>query len=237
MIKHGKNIIRNYMTMNFEFGGIRIQDGFMTAVDWELSVNLIVAQRAKSREDVEYRAGVMYQKLWFWLDANLQGIVLVNVESEDDLYIANLSSNITLYCPGNPSDDLVIKLLHSKLTALAGKDIGIGEMRLKASDTSICYTYDCPEGDYELPLTTSEYYTEGTCRDVDPWWTRNDGFCFEFVKPEDSEETDEEIFAGIVDPMIEFERAVSVMENTQIGMVREPARIVQVEKWKPKKVE
>jgi hypothetical protein len=238
MIKRGKSIIRNYMTLSYEFTGIRVQDGYLMPVDWEISVNLIVsAKSTKSKEDIENRASIMYQKLNFWLDTNLPSVVMVDVSSEDDLYIANLSSNIMLYCPGTPTDDLVIRLIHSKLSVLSGKDIEIGEIRLKASDTSIQYTFDCIEGDYELPASTVEYYTEGTCRDKDPWWTRNDGFCFEFVKPAETESTDEEIFAGIVDPMADFERILSEMTDTQIGMVREPARIVQVEKWKPRKVE
>lgn len=238
MIKRGKSIIRNYMTLSYTFTGIRVQDGYLTPVDWEISVNLIVsAKSTKSKEDIENRASIMYQKLNFWLDTNLPSVVMVDVSSEDDLYIANLSSNIMLYCPGSPTDDLVIRLIHSKLSVLSGKDIEIGEIRLKASDTSIQYTFDCIEGDYELPATTAEYYTEGTCRDKDPWWIRNDGFCFEFVKPAETESTDEEIFAGIVDPMTDFERILSEMTDTQIGMVREPARIVQVEKWKPRKVE
>jgi len=238
MMKRGKNIIRNYMTLSYEFTGIRIQEGYLTPVDWELSVNLIVsAKQSKTKEDIEYRASVIYQKLYFWLDTNLPSIALVDVENEDDLYLANLSSNIMMYCPGNPGDDLIIRLLHSKLTTLAGNDMQIGEIRLKASDTSLQYTYDCPEGEYDLPLSTTEYYTEGTCRDSEPWWTRNDGFCFEFVKPAESEATDEEVFAGITDPMDEFEKAVAEMSDTHICMVREPARIVQVEKWKPKKVE
>jgi hypothetical protein len=238
MMKRGKSIIRNYMTMSYEFAGTRIQAGFLTPVDWELSVNLIVSgKKSKSKEEIEYKASVIYQKLYFWLDTNLSYITMVDVGNEDDLYLANLSSNIMLYCPGNPSDDLIVRLIHSKLSALAGVDMEIGEIKLKASDTSLQYTYDCPEHEYELPSTTTEYYTEGTCRDKDPWWLRDDGFCFEFVKPADSVETDEEIFAGIIDPMNEFERMISEMTDTHIGMVREPARIVQVEKWKPRKVE
>lgn len=238
MMKHGKVIIRNYMTMNYEFAGIRVQEGFLTPVDWNVSVNLVIsAKKLKTKEDIEYRASVVYQKLYFWLDTNLPSVVMVDVNSEDDLYLANLSSNIMMYCPGNPGDDLIIRLIHSKLTALAGNDMQIGEIRLKASDTSLQYTFDCPDGEYDLPATTTEYYTEGVCRDSEPWWTRNDGFCFEFVKPADLEATDEEIFAGIVDPMDEFERAVSEMSDTHIGMVREPARIIQVEKWKPRKVD
>lgn len=238
MIKRGKSIIRNYMTLEYEFTGIRIQEGYLSPVDWELSVNLIVnGKKSKSKDDIEYRAGVVYQKLYFWLDTNLPSVVMSNVEDEDDLYIANLSANIMMYCPGNPSDDLIIRLLHSKLSALAGNDIEIGEIKIKASDTSIQYTYDSQDGEYDLATSTAEYYTEGVCRDSEPWWSRDDGFCFEFVRPAEIEGTDEEIFAGITDPMVDFEKVLSEMESTQIGMVREPARIVQVEKWKPRKVE
>lgn len=238
MMKRGKYVIRNYMTLNFEFAGIRIQEGFLSPVDWKLSVNLIVsAKKDKDKKSIEHRASVVYQKLNFWLDTNLSYIAMVDVESEDDLYIANLSSNIMMYCPGSPTDDLLIRLLHSKLSTLAGKDIEIGEIKLQASDTALCYTYDCLEGEYDLPVRTTEYYTEGTCRDSVPWWNRDDGFCFEFVKPEDTELTDEEIFADITDPMDEFARVVSEMDESLIGMVREPARIVQVEKWKPRKVD
>jgi hypothetical protein len=237
MMTHGKSIIRNYMTMNFQFAGTRLQDGYLTPVDWDLSVNLIVSvKKSKLKEDAEYRASITYQKLYFWLEANLQGIVFVDVGSEDDLYIANLSSNITVYCPGNPGDDMIIRLIHAKLSTLAGNDMTVGELKLKGSDTSLQYTYDCPTGEYELPETT-DYITIGKCRDAIPWWNRNDGFCFEFVKPEDTEETDEEIFKDIIDPMTEFERTVAEMENTRIGMVKEPAKIVQVEKWKPRKIE
>lgn len=238
MMKHGKNIIRSYMTFTFDFSGIRIQNGYLTPVDWELSVNLIVRSlKNKSKEETEFKASIIYQRLYFWLDSNLQSVAMIDVGNENDLYIANLSSNITMYCPGNPSDDLIIQLLHSKLTALTGSELQISEISLKASDTSLQYTFDCLDGEYQLPLSTEEYYSEGRCRDEEPWWIRNDGFCFEFVRPENSEITDEEFFKDITDPMNEFERVISEMSDTHIGMVREPARIVQVEKWKPRKVE
>lgn len=236
MMKRGKHVIRNYMTLEYEFTGIRIQEGFLTPVDWKLTVNLIAAEKkGKTKEEAEYDAGIVYQKLYFWLDTNLQHIAMVDVNNEDDLYIANLSSNITMYCPGNPGDDLVIQLLHSKLTALAGTELVLGEIHLKGSDTSLQYTFDCPDGDYSMPGTTVDYYAEGVARDETPWWSRDDGFCFEFIKPEETEMSEEEFFKDIVDPMIEFERIIAEV-NTHIGMVKEPARIVQVEKWKPKTV-
>jgi len=238
MMQHGKTIIRSYMTFDFSFSGIRIQDGYLTPVDWDLSVDLVVkAPKNKNKNDIEYKASILYQRIYFWLDSNLQNIAMVDVSNDGDLYLANLSSNITMYCPGNPSDDLIIQLLHSKMCSLITQELQIGEIRLRGSDTSLQYTFDSPERDYQLPLTTNEYYTEGTCRDLEPWWTRNDGFCFEFVRPDDTEITNEELFKDIIDPMVEFERVIEEVSETGIGMVREPARIVQVEKWKPRKVE
>lgn len=238
MMKRGKQVIRSYMTLAYEFTGMRLQEGHLTPVDWTLTVNLIASmKKGKSKAEGEYKASVIYQKLHFWLETNLPGIIFVDVSDEDDLYIANLSSNITMYCPGNPGDDMIIQLLHSKLSALSGAELEVGEIHLKGSDTSLQYTFDCPDGDYTMPTATAEYYTEGSARDEIPWWNRNDGFCFEFIRPGDTEITDEELFKDIVDPLDDFERIVAEMTDAHIGIVKEPAKIVQVEKWKPRKVE
>jgi hypothetical protein len=240
MIKRGRNIIRNHMILDYKFAGIRIQDGFLTPVDWHLEVSLIVPdQSGKSKKDIEYKASITYQKLYFWLDANLPNIVVVNVENEEDLYIANRSSNIMFYCPGSVSDDMVIRLLHSKLSVLAAPEIVVADIKLKASDTSLQYNFDCENGDYKLPATTKDYYTEGLARDVTPWWNRNDGFCFEFIRPvnEQGEETEgDKIFEDITDPLDEFRRLMEEMDQ-HINLLKEPAKIVQVERWRPKKLE
>lgn len=239
MVRQGKKVIRNYMTLEYEFTGIRIQDGYLTPVDWNLTANLLVlAKNNILNEDIEYKASVAFQKLYYWLDTNMPDIAMVDVDNEDDLFIANMSSNITMYCPGNPGDDILIQLLHAKLTSLlkSCNVLEIGEMTLKGSDLSLKYTFDCPDGDYMLPTETKEYFINGETRDEIPWWFRDDGFCFEFIKPEDLEISSEELFKDIVDPMTEFEKFIEDMSETHIGEVKEPARIVQVEKWKPKKV-
>jgi hypothetical protein len=236
MVKRGNQIIRNYMTLNYEFTGIRIFDGYLTPVDWELKINLVIPDKKnKSKEELETKATFAFQKIYFWLDTNLPDVIIVDVEKDDDLYIANLSANIMMYCPGNSGDDMVVRLIHSKLSSLVKNDILVGEIQLKGSDSSIDYTFDCIDGDYSLPDKTTDYYSEGVARDEHPWWTRDDGFCFEFIKPTDSDLSDEEIFKDIVDPMDEFYRFLA--ETDKPVALKEPARIVQVEKWKPKTVE
>ncbi len=238
MIKKGRHIIKSHMTLEYDFSGIRLQDGSLTPVDWKLTVDLVATgKKDKSKEDVEYDAGVTYQKVYFWLDTNLPNVIAVDVGNPDDLYIANLTTNIMMYCPDYPGDDLLIQLLHSKISALASPELIVGEIHLKGSDTSLQYTFDSSDGSYMLPKTTSEYYKEGTARDKSPWWKRNDGFSFEFIRPDDCEQTDEEYFSGVVDPMEEFHRIMAEVNDTHVGVVREPAKIVQVEKWSPKKVE
>jgi hypothetical protein len=226
------------MTLEYDFSGIRLQEGSLTPVDWKLTVDLVATgKKGKAREEVEYDASITYQKIYFWLDTNLPNIIAVDVNSEDDLYLANLATNIMMYCPGIPSDDLLTQLLHSKISILAGTDLLVGEIHLKGSDSTLHYTFDCSDGLYILPRTTAEYYPESATRDTIPWWMRNDGFCFEFARPEDNTQTDEELFGGITDPLEEFHRIMAEVSDSHIGLIKEPAKIIQVEKWKPRKVE
>jgi len=232
----GKHRIKSHMTLDFEFAGIRVQETTLTPVDWKLKVNLVAPERkGKSKEEQELEAGVAYQKILFWLETNLHSIVAVNVEDEDDLYIANLSSNIMLYCPGPPNDDIIAQMLHAKITALSENYLLVGDLQLQASDASVQYTFDSVDGTYDLPTKTEDYYTEGETRHTVPWWHRNDGFSFEIVKLEPDEEGKSD-FPDITDPLSEFAKHITEIVHRKIGVVQEPAKIVQVERWRPKKV-
>lgn len=237
MMKKGRHIIKSHMALDYSFSGIRLFDGALYPVDWHITANLIAQlKKTSTKEESEHAANVAYQRLCYWLDINLPDIIIVNVENEDDLYIANLVSNIMMYCPGQPNDDLIIQLLHSKLSTIAGNSLAIGEIHLKGSDATLSYTFDASEGEYDLPTTTAEYFPDAIVKDETPWWARNDGFCFEITREKVEGETQgsDDYFKDITDPMLEFDRAASV--GTHISMAREPAKIVQVEKWKPRTI-
>ena len=238
MMQIGKHKIKNHMSLEYDFAGIRILNGSLIPVDWHISADLVAMDKKGklSAEELEYNATVAYQKLFFWLDTNLPNIVIVDVNNPEDLYIANLSANIMMYCPATPYDDVIVQLLHSKLSVLADNSLFVGDLRIKASDMTVRYTYALDVGGYSMPKTTEEYYPEGKTRDALPWWSRNDGFSFEFVRPDESELTDEELYGDIVDPLTEFYKIVDDATENTLG-TKEPARIVQVEKWKPKKVD
>lgn len=233
----GKHRIKNHMTMEYDFTGVRILSGCLIPVDWHISVDLAAYEKkGKSVEENEFDATLAYQKVFFWLETNLPNTVMVDVSEEDDLYIANLSANIMFYCPSEPHDDLIAQLLHSKIATLAGDSLLLGAVRIKASDVTVQYTFDASDAGYNLPVETAEYYTSSKVRDELPWWMRPDGFSFEFVRPDDTELSDEELYKDVVDPLDGFENAMKEMTDRFMGATREPARIVQVEKWKPKKV-
>ena len=238
MMQIGKHRIKNHMSLEYDFAGIRLLNGSLVPVDWHISADLVAMDKKGklSVEELEYNATVAYQKLFFWLDTNLPNIVIVDVNSPEDLYIANLSANIMMYCPTAPYDDVIVQLLHSKLSVLADNSLYVGDLRIKASDMTVRYTYSLADTGYSMPKTTEEYYPEGKTRDAIPWWSRNDGFSFEFVKPEETELSDEELYGDIIDPMTEFYKIIAdATEENTLG-TKEPARIVQVEKWKPKKI-
>lgn len=238
MMTIGRHKVKSHMSMEYDFSGIRILEGSLIPVDWHISVDLVALDKkgGKSLEESEVNANIAYQKLYFWLETNLPNVVMVDVSNQNDLYIANLSSNIMMYCPEEPFDDIIVRLLHCKLSVLADNNLLVGEIRIKSTDMTVQYSFEPNDLGYNLAETTEEYYTETKTKDVEPWWLRNDGFCFEFVRPDDMSVSDEEFYKDIIDPLTEFSVAIQEMSDKTIGAVREPARIVQVEKWKPKKV-
>lgn len=238
MIKHGRHYITSHMTLEYKFSGIRIQDSSLIPVDWVLTIDLVgTGKQGKDAAKIEYDASIKYQKVHFWLDTNLPNIVVVDVGSEDDLYIANLTTNNMLFCPDSPCDDLLLELLHSKISTLSTPDLLVGEMHLRASDSLLQYVFSCVDGSYDLPTLTADYYIGGVTRDTIPWWMRNDGFCCEFARPDGNTQTDKELFGEITDPLDEFHRIMAEVSDMHIGLIKEPAKIIQVEKWKPVKVD
>ena len=234
----GKQRVNSFMTLDYEFMGTRLMDGSITPVQWTISMDMVVPEKKTGNKvDNEYNATVAFQKISFFLDTNLQNIVIANVTCNEDMLLANNSTNITMYCPGEPFDDLIVRLLHSKLSMLVVDDIIIGDIRIKSSDMSVSYTYNVATGDYNLPETVLDYIDRPCIsRDTLPWWSRDDGFCFEFLSPMPAAGAapNLDLFKDVVDPIDEFYRIIA--ETMDDETEKEPASIVKVDRWKPKKI-
>lgn len=223
------------MTMEFEFAGIRIIEKELVPVQWKLTATLIPSQKKRVSDDILARNTEMaYQRLYFWLETNLPNIITVGSENITGLAIAHATDNAMMLCPGEPFDELLVELLHSKFTALVAGNMVIGELTLRSSDTTATFSFDCPDSMYALPSTVTEYVPALSLYQL-PWWARNDGFCYEFLKPADSADIPNDVFFGAIeDPMVQFEYSMDELMGDHPGV--EQADIIQVEKWKPQKI-
>jgi hypothetical protein len=236
MITIGKTQVEKYMTLMYNFAGTRIFNSTLIPVNWELKIKLVaLGKKNMPPEKQEELANTAYKRIYFWLDTNLPNIIMVNSENDDDMLIANIASNMMMYIPGEPSDDLIIQLLHAKLNSIANDNMYIGEIELKGSDTTAAFSFECSDKEYDLPHTISEY-VNGTSYFEIPWWFRNDGHCYEFIKNSDENFTFEELYGKITDPMEEFDKAVSNIDLYLEPIEKEPAKIIKIEKWVPRKV-
>lgn len=221
------------MTLEYAFNGIRVIEDTLIPTKWKMKISLLGGgdvARAQGK-DPDKSSSEAYQRLNYWLDLNLPNIIITDLNNEFGVFVANNSGNVMMYCPGEPADDLIIRLLHAKLTALCDNKLIIIAIQMKAKDVSASYTYTPNAGDYQLVATTKELYTQPALHEK-PWWFRNDGFTFEFLLPEGSSETVDELFKDIFDPLNDF-AADWDEDEMEVEVELEPAPVT---KWKPKKV-
>jgi len=238
-MKISNSEVKNYMTMKFNFGGVRFYENMLNPVEWELSVNVVgVDVEGDTKNAIRELGSLAYQKIYFWLDSNLTNVVVCDVNEEMGFNVCNVVDNMMMYCPGEPTDDLIIQLLHAKLTSLAGKNLFIGEMTLSSTDTSASYTF-CGPDKYQgqvLPKKTADYVSYEALHKI-PWWARDDGYCFEFLRLDPDDTTPLEImFKDIEDPMKRFEKSLIDGYDEVYQTETKPAEIIQVERWHPKTV-
>ena len=152
-----------------------------------------------SGEELGNRAVIGFQRLKVWLEAILEGIVIIDVNS--DLLDALQESviNNMMYVPGQPDDSMLAVLLHSKISAITKNMLDVHAVSLTASDTfgiERVYRNLSPEKTYPLPDIS---YFDGETQHTVPWWQRPTVDICEYQK--DDEET---IILFDVDPLSEI---------------------------------
>lgn len=237
-MKIGKHNIESYMTMVHEFPGIRIIDGVLNPTKWNLEIDLVAIDLATTQakfDEMQMNGSIAYQKVLFWLDTCLPGCVFVGSNNPTGMEMAMMCDNMLMHCPDEPTDDLIVALLHSKITAISNGHLHIGQIRLVSTDTSAKYTYNVPAEGYGLPKKVKDYIDLPSLYRK-PWWERNDGFSFEFLKPKGCKDKLVDLYQAIQDPLDSFEESMSAIEFTFDPEPKEPAEIIQVEKWQPRTV-
>jgi len=150
-------------------------------------------------EDLGNRAVIGFQRLKVWLDAILQEVILIDVNSELLESFQDVVSNMIMYVPGQTADSMLSILLHSKISAITRNMLDIHAVSLSASDTygiERLYRNLHPNGEYPLPGI--EYFDGDTHHDK-PWWVRPTIDICEYQKDEE-----EDVILFDPDPLAEI---------------------------------
>jgi len=166
------------------------------------------------------KAAVGFQRLRVWLDAILDHIIFIDVDS-DLIELQDKLTNTVMYVPGHPDDAMLAVLLHSKISAITDGLLDIYSIKLSATDTdNIERIYRNLDPNKAYPLPGIEYYKGKTTHDK-PWWSRPTIDVCEYEKSEDEEDI---ILWQENDPLAEIGKGVLTSG--------EEADIIVFDQWK-----
>ena len=197
----------SYIIIPHEFTATRVyvEDDdvpHMTATTITLKIACGVLDNEKlSGEELGNRAVIGFQRLKVWLQAILEGIIIIDVNSELLELLQDSVANNIMYVPGQPDDSMLAVLLHSKISAITENMLDIHAISLTASDTfGIERIYRNLSDEKKYPLPDISYF-DGDTQHKSPWWKRPTVDICEYQK--DDEET---IILFDTDPLAEIGR-------------------------------
>jgi hypothetical protein len=198
---------------DFEYGednlfvSFKTTIGAMRVIDRELqniSINLkldVVDGVGVSRDDPKalFKSQVAMIKMRYWLSEILEGSLIFNRDNEwaVDIFFSSEgnrgASNNLVILPGEPTEDILVQILQSKLSALGGGHLLIGNLDLEISDGhGLSFTY-VGQGEDELPAM-DEWIGDHTYFSK-PWWARDDASTIDITPDEDSDLGEAQDFA------------------------------------------
>lgn len=235
-MKIGREQVPSFMTLNYSFAGAKMFGQFLQPAMWDLEIEMVVLVNDKDPEqDTDEFGDVVFNKLLFWLETTMPNIIVSDINNQEGISIITAIDNSMMYTPGEPSDALIVRLLHSKISAILSSHLALGRIKLKSTDQMVSYVFELDSTNgYSLP-SLPDYCPADVTHDI-PWWARPDGFCFEFILPEDEDERKEAIavYEKIEDPLAQFDEYHANLDEEMQGG-NKPAEIIEVP-WNPKKI-
>lgn len=170
---------RSCVSIPFKFNAVRIYGVSLHPTIFEISISCTVIEDARTPAVVESKSEEGMQRLNFWMESILTDVVIVDVNSDLFTDLAGSVDNTVMYCPGPPTDHLLVELLHSKITSITAGMFDIHCVTIKSTDTHGIETSFRPIDGYELPGVG--YIAEEVMHPV-PWWQRDTIEICEFAK-------------------------------------------------------
>ncbi len=163
-------IANTYVVLNHTFTGVRVFDYTITPVTFKLKIHCGVPDEfSPSIKKAEDKASVSFQVLKLWLHNMLDEVTICNPTSELGDFLLAMSESKIMTTPGEPDDNVLTRLLHSKISAIAKGNLEIVKLVLVSSDTENTERH-WTGTDYLLPGI--DYMEEDTVHKT-PWWTRS----------------------------------------------------------------
>lgn len=223
MINDG--IPRHSMTVKHDFRAVRHIDAGLVPVEFKVTINMFGPETTKEEVAIQTRkTSIAFYKLNFWLETFLHEAIVTDVISVND--VGAFANNIIMLPESN--DDIFLQALHSKVSAILGDDMNVGEIKLYADDQKIEHNYN-HNGRYDLP-TDSEYFGGDSYFEV-PWWERSDACTFDV----NDDYPDIEGLESLTEVLDEYVNGVmeGLAQNTPADDL---ADIVKVEKWQKPRI-
>ena len=163
-----------------DFSAVRIYGATMYPARFSLKVSLTPAHHDKRTPAViEEKSEEGLQRLTFWKDTILENCMMMDINSELLGSFVGAVDNNVMFCPGGPTDHLLVELLHSKICAILKGYFDIHAITLSSTDTHHIETSFRNNDGYVLPGI--EYFPEEALHGA-PWWERDTIEVCEFVK-------------------------------------------------------
>lgn len=163
-----------------KFNAIRAFGGQLHSTSFELKIQCTPTDAEKrTLMLVEEKAHEAMQRLNFWWDTILTDCIMIDTSSEIFPDILGAVENTSMFCPGLPTDHLLVELLHAKLSAITKGMFDVHAISLTSSDTNYAETSYRKMDGYSLPGI--EYFPDEALHKV-PWWERDTIEVCEFAK-------------------------------------------------------
>ena len=197
---------KSFIVLPHTFNAIRVFDekdvgAHMTATTITLKFSCTPIDETK---DAGAKAMIGYQRLRAWLEAVMQNVMIIDVNSPIIGAMHTGVSNLMMYTPGRTDDALLSVLFHSKATAITEGLLNIHTFWMSSTDTENSERYyRNVDNHYELPGI--EYFNNRTHSDGSlssnkrPWWERSTVDICEYAQ-----EDGEDVVWFEVDPLLDI---------------------------------
>jgi hypothetical protein len=173
-----------FLRFTTSFSGIRVIDSKLMPTKWTLKTDLILQDEL---DDFDFNFILM--KVKFWFEQLINNSVFFAMENEwaIESFLASDLENNTVLIPGDPTDDLLTMVFHSKLNALGEGKVIFGGLDLQSDTSSGLGFIFLGNGTSCLP-TMTEWIGERTFF-TNPWWNRDDASAIDIFPMDDEDLT------------------------------------------------